>query len=802
MKQTNNTKTTLNFGIGNIELYLKDNPEDNNLVHCFIGFHGNYVLSQKRRAKIERLRKKTINQIKQLSIEAFKNFSKTHQIYVSTINENLKLFEAFLFDELSKAFNDGNIQIDSITIEGFHVRNEFEPINLIDENSINHSKPLILALSFFIVFIIAFISFVIIYPKIPVNIQEDNTEQTLESVQITFINETEQTAESSSSILDSSPAITTLGQTSADEASSESIVTEKESTTEIETIVDSTSIETTGSTSTTQKQIDYPYYSFIPYTITTSKQIAETTSKETTIIETTDTQTSGIEETSTETTTNIEPETTQETTPVEETSNPGITLYNQTNGVYNYSIILGEITLNKYLGSEESIVIPDKINDYKVTKIGDSCFKANSNITSVTISPNVEQIGETAFFQCRNLSNITIPQNSNLMTIDRSAFDECNVRRLDLRNAANLYFIYTRAFAESKIIEVYLPASLMSISDLAFYECYIYYIKNLSDLQLQCGSTSNGCIAEHTYIVEDKAGNRSYPNDGYEYYLSNDLLFRQKDNNYQLLTYVGSEQTITLPLYINGHTYTPYLFTADVNVILPDGFETLSSIAFKNCKTLTIPGTVKSIGYVTFDNAVIDTVILQEGVETIGYSAFFHSNINNIVIPQSVTSISDIAFLGGHKTRITVSPLNQHYKCINDCLIDIEQKKLIKGNDYSIIPDDGSVLIIDKNAFDTCMFTTFTIPSSVTQINRYAFCNCHQLKTVYIGETVTTIDEGCFFSADLYEVHFTGDSQISSIEGNLIYENQLKTLKIISKENDYLRAYAKVYNYEFVVVEE
>ena len=51
-------------------------------------------------------------------------------------------------------------------------------------------------------------------------------------------------------------------------------------------------------------------------------------------------------------------------------------------------------------------------------------FSGLKNLRSITIGPNVESIGVSAFSGCTNLSSITIPEN--ITSIQTMAFYNCN----------------------------------------------------------------------------------------------------------------------------------------------------------------------------------------------------------------------------------------------------------------------------------------------------------------------------------------------------------------------------------------
>ncbi len=60
-----------------------------------------------------------------------------------------------------------------------------------------------------------------------------------------------------------------------------------------------------------------------------------------------------------------------------------------------------------YIGSETEVAIPENIDGYTVTEIGDYAFYGCSTLMSITIPDSVISIGEVAFCECANLTNIT-----------------------------------------------------------------------------------------------------------------------------------------------------------------------------------------------------------------------------------------------------------------------------------------------------------------------------------------------------------------------------------------------------------
>lgn len=79
-------------------------------------------------------------------------------------------------------------------------------------------------------------------------------------------------------------------------------------------------------------------------------------------------------------------------------------------GNYEYEIVNDTVTIVKYTGDESSVKIPDTINGYSVTKIGEYAFEDKQNLTEVIFPDKLESIGDFAFLGCVKLKKVDIPQ--------------------------------------------------------------------------------------------------------------------------------------------------------------------------------------------------------------------------------------------------------------------------------------------------------------------------------------------------------------------------------------------------------
>ena len=98
-----------------------------------------------------------------------------------------------------------------------------------------------------------------------------------------------------------------------------------------------------------------------------------------------------------------------EHTPAQDKGNTKENVIYDKEGVYNnlkYGIKDGEVTITGYVSQPSGeLVIPKTIKGYPVAGIGQDVFNGCKELTSVEM-PNVETIGEWAFWYCKSLTNV------------------------------------------------------------------------------------------------------------------------------------------------------------------------------------------------------------------------------------------------------------------------------------------------------------------------------------------------------------------------------------------------------------
>lgn len=163
---------------------------------------------------------------------------------------------------------------------------------------------------------------------------------------------------------------------------------------------------------------------------------------------------------------------------------------------------------NKYTGN---ILIPESIisdgKTYSVTTIGDGAFLNCTNLTNVTVPINLTSIGIGSFRNCKSLKTISIPNSvkyigggaftncssltsinipNGLSSISTTSFSGCSsLTSVNIPN--NVKSIGKSAFGRcSNITEVYIPNSIISIDSTAFYGCSHLTSVHITDLAAWC----------------------------------------------------------------------------------------------------------------------------------------------------------------------------------------------------------------------------------------------------------------------------------------------------------------------------
>lgn len=316
------------------------------------------------------------------------------------------------------------------------------------------------------------------------------------------------------------------------------------------------------------------------------------------------------------------------------------------------------------------VTVPDG-----VTQIPELAFYHCSNLTGITLPDTLKEIGYSAFSGCAALTGITIPDG--VTTIGENAFFGCErLKTFVVPDSVTSLGDDVLGYCTS-LVEVVIGNGVTHIGDRTFENCpslfnvtlgsgltsigeyvqngltSISIIYNNSDLEIEPGSTDHGGIARYANLVVDKNGNEIYLNPGWDFlYIDtvDGFRFKKDGSEYFLVAYLGSEDTVTLPIDVNGNPYTIERLSGIRHLIIPEGVQRISYSAFRDCEVLesiVIAGSVGAIPQNAFDSCKnLKSVTIGEGVTRIEEWAFLAcTSLSSISIPDSVTYVGEGAFL-------------------------------------------------------------------------------------------------------------------------------------------------------------
>lgn len=385
----------------------------------------------------------------------------------------------------------------------------------------------------------------------------------------------------------------------------------------------------------------------------------------------------------------------------------------------------------------ESVTIPDGVN-----YLGGNAFNNCSNLKSVNI-PEYIEIHDETFAGCENLT-LTVPetvtfyegpysQNNCFQGVKKVVYEgtvagkaygaEEAVAEFVLDGSKLVWYngqggtvsipegvtaIGNDVFRDnSDITAVYIPEGVETIGDAAFASC-----SNLQYVNIPKTVTS---ISGYAFRDCDKLPSINVAADNPNFTSVDGVLFSKDEK--------------TLICYPAGKTATSYE--------IPNGVETINWCSFSGCnnlKSVTIPEGVKKIwGWAFEDCTGLTEITIPSTVETIGSKAFMNcSNLSKVILLSENTTYEDDAFEGIELPTI-------EYKNPNN-----EEEYLT----YEV--RDGAAVV---TGYKSNIPETLTIPSTVTidgveyevkGIDKNAFNNCENLKSVTIGNSVGSIGENAF----------------------------------------------------------
>lgn len=394
-----------------------------------------------------------------------------------------------------------------------------------------------------------------------------------------------------------------------------------------------------------------------------------------------------------------------------------------------------------------------------VRTIGTSAFDGCSSLKKLNLSQILNNLGTRAFYNCTALSQCTIPDSIDV--IGESAFEKCGaleeVRFVtgDTGGSKN-GVINKKAFFECKSLKnVSIPNSFKSIGESAFEKCTS--IQNLT-LENRFGDiTFNITIGSRTFAgctsmvkAEFRDIDHLKAIGGAAFQGCSKLEELILPNCVETIGGQAFENCISLENVVlskNLNTIGAAAFRGDVKITSIEIPKSVTDVKNPNNKkedgvfwgcnkleTVKFETGIEQIpANILWGTYSISKININTGVNEIGKNAFRECVfLENAVIPNTVITIGDGAFYG-----------DKNLVCPAD------------GN--KLIPE--GVKTIGNSSFYGCKtLSTNILPEGLEKIGNSAFEECVGIRETYIPNTVTVIGTSCFKKCEkLTDIHLPDD---------------------------------------------
>ncbi len=324
---------------------------------------------------------------------------------------------------------------------------------------------------------------------------------------------------------------------------------------------------------------------------------------------------------------------------------------------------------------------------------------SKSSLTTVIISDGVTSIGESAFKDCKNLKELTVPVTVNCVVSDQNpVFEGCS-------NLEKITFVGNGAWHTYELSNIYTPWQLSK--------------STLTTVSISEGVTSleesafKGCTSLKELTVPANI----------DCVVSTENPVFEGCTNIEKITFVGNGAWHSRNT--SDYEYTPWQLSKSslTTVIISDNLTSIGEFAFSGCRSLssvTIGKSVSAFGSSTFKDCIsLTSIVVDEANENL-------CSVDNIIFSKDMTSIIMYPISKTDATyEIPKSVISIGDYAFKDCI----------SLKYITIPDH--IKSIGASAFENCTeLASVEILGSETTLGTYAFVNCSGLKELLVPVSV------------------------------------------------------------------
>ena len=437
----------------------------------------------------------------------------------------------------------------------------------------------------------------------------------------------------------------------------------------------------------------------------------------------------------------------------------------------------GTLNISACTGTNTVIIIPSTTNGLPVTTIGDYAFYDCTNLTSITIPTSITNIGAYVFEECISLTSVTIPDSvtsigdwafytctsltnatigNSVTNIGEGAFSFCTslpAITVAANNPAYCSVVGVLFNKSTNTLVEYPDAkgggsytisnTVATIGDWAFYSC-----TSLTNITLNTNVTSigDGAFADTSLTHVTIPNSVTNLGEAAFYFCTNLTSVTMGTNVTGIedyaFEYCANLAGITVPnRVVTIGKYAFYFCTNLTSVTMGTNVTSIDDYAFEYCimmNGITIPNSVTNIGYSAFYECIsLTRVTIPNSVHNLGEGAFYKCyGLTNVIIGTNITSIADYAFTYCTSLASITIPNN---------VTNIGDSAFYGCSSLTSVTIPNAVTSIGDGAFFETSLTRATIPNSVTNLGIGVFYSCASLTNITLGTNVTSLRDYAFF---------------------------------------------------------
>ena len=427
-----------------------------------------------------------------------------------------------------------------------------------------------------------------------------------------------------------------------------------------------------------------------------------------------------------------------------------------------------------------------------ITEIGNYAFANCLGLKDVAIPQNVTLIGEAAFKGCKTLMKIVIPEK--VYTVGASAFENCDALR-SVSLSEGLTEISSYSFGGCKNLgSVVVPNRVKTIKTGAFQNC-----SKLSDVKL---SNSIEVLGDYVFYCDSSLVNIELPSSvniigNYAFQFCERLSnINLPDNIQEIGAYTFANtilQNIKLPTNLTViHSYTFYNCTELSTIDFPSNLQTIGEYAFYGCTSLTdfdLPEGLFNINKAAFYGCKsITSLTVPSSVSFIMEKAFDGCNLDYVLLNNIKTNCLDVFSSRSYKQAILYVPLGVRNEVVYDTdfyLFDHIKEFATSDSELSNIK---SYTVLNRNSFRYLIYDD--MQSKKLTMGSYYDIDEHN---TYHNWAVIT-EEGQRYLYNIGALQYA----VSDSHGNLNLTTEKEPIEMKNTENGYIIGYDNGEKWYFV----